>query len=253
MTRHFRVALWILASLWPGLLLAEELRWGFGPADGMPYVDVSDHALLGGFIQRLGERIAKELSVQVRFVETPNKRVEESLKSGRIHLICNANPEWMMDASTYHWSPPLFEEEDALLQHRDSPTIAGLGDLRGKVVGTSLGYAYSMPLMEAFANNLVVRKDVRDLDTRLNLLSRKRLDAVIDMRRALTYELALHPNPVVVFSPWVVDRYPLHCAYGSHLPLSAERLDAALQNLRDSGELDHLLQGEQRRAGLQDR
>ncbi len=253
MTRHFRVVLWILASLWPGLLLAEELRWGFGPADGMPYVEVSDHALLGGFIQRLGERIAKDLSVQVSFVETPNKRIEESLKSGRIHLICNSNPEWMMDAPTYHWSPPLFEEEDVLLQHRDSPPIAGLDDLRGKVVGTSLGYAYSMPLMEAFANNLVVRKDVRDLDTRLNLLSRKRLDAVIDMRRALNYELALHPNPAVVFSPWVVDRYPLHCAYGNHLPVSAERLDAALQNLRDSGELDRLLQGEQRRAGLQDR
>ncbi|MFZ6050112.1 substrate-binding periplasmic protein [Pseudomonas sp. CR3202] len=217
----------------------------------MPYVDVSDHVLLGGFIQRLGERIAKDLSVQVSFVETPNKRIEESLRSGRIHLICNSNPEWMMDASTYHWSPPLLEEEDVLLQHRDSPPIAGLSDLRGKVVGTSLGYAYSMPLMEAFANNEVVRKDVRDLDTRLNLLSRKRLDAVIDMRRSLTYELALHPNPAVVFSPWVVDRYLLHCAYGSHLPVPAERLDVALQSLRDSGELDRLLQGEQRRAGLQ--
>ena len=253
MTRQFHVVLWILASLWPGLLLAQELRWGFGPADGMPYAQVSDHALLGGFVFRLGERITKELSVSVNFIETPNKRIEESLKNGRIHLICNSNPEWMVDASAYHWSPPLFEEEDALLQHRDTPSIQGLADLKGKVLGTSLGFAYSLPLMEAFANHDVERKDVRDLDTRLNLLSHKRLDAIIDMRRSLAYELATRPDAPLVFSPWVVERYYIHCAYGSQLPIPADRLDAALQKLRDSGELEALLRGEQRRAGLQDR
>lgn len=253
MTRHFRVVLWILVSLWPGLTLGEELRWGFGPADGMPYAQVGDHALLGGFIRHLGERIAKELSVSVSFVETPNKRIEESLKNGRIHVICNSNPEWMVDATAYHWSPPLIEEEDALLQHRDSPAISGLADLKGKVLGTSLGFAYAMPLMEAFANNDVERKDVRDLDTRLNLLSHKRLDAIIDMRRSLAYELAARPDAPLVFSPWVVERYQLHCAYGSQLPVPAEQLDAALQHLRDSGEIESLLQVEQQRAGLQDR
>ncbi len=253
MTRHFRVVLWILFSLWPGLALCEELRWGFGPADGMPYAQVSDHALLGGFILHLGERIAKELSIKVNFIETPNKRIEASLKNGRIHLICNSNPEWMVDASAYHWSPSLFEEEDALLQHRDSPRIASLDDLKGKVLGTSLGFAYSMPLMEAFANNDVERKDVRDLDTRMNLLSHKRLDAIIDMRRALAYELAVRPDSPLVFSPWVVERYQLHCAYSGQLPIPAEQLDAALQRLKDSGEIESLLQDEQQRAGLQER
>ncbi|MCY1345749.1 Bacterial extracellular solute-binding protein, family 3 [compost metagenome] len=253
MTRQFHLVLWILASLWPSLLLAEELRWGFGPADGMPYVEVSDHALLGGFIHRLGERIARDLAIPVNFIETPNKRIEESLKNGRIHLICNANPEWMMDPSAYHWSPPLFEEEDVLLQHRDSPPITGLSELKGKVLGTSLGYAYSMALMEAFANRSIVRKDVRDLDTGLNLLSRKRLYAIIDMRRALAFELAGRPDAPLVFSPWVVERYQLHCAYGSRLPVSAVHLDTALQALRDSGELAGLLLGEERRGALQER
>lgn len=253
MTRHFHVVVWVLVSLWPSLLRADALRWGFGPADGMPYVQVSDHTLLGGFIHRLGERIAQELSVPIRFIETPNKRIEESLRKGRIHLICNMNPEWVVDASAYRWSPPLFEEEDALLQHRDTPPIVSLADLRGKVLGTSLGYAYSMPLMEAFANHAVKRKDVRDLDTSLNLLNRKRLDAIIDMRRSLAYELARRPGAPLIFSPWVVERYRLHCVYGSQLPIPVERLDTALQHLRDSGELESMLQGEQQRAALQDR
>nr|WP_070104098.1 transporter substrate-binding domain-containing protein [Pseudomonas resinovorans] len=247
------MVLCIFVGFVPRLSPADELRWGFGPADGMPYAQVSDHVLLGGFIQRLGERISKDLSIQVRFVETPNKRIEESLKNGRIHLICNSNPEWMLDASAYHWSPPLFEEEDALLQHRDSPPINNLGDLRGKVLGTSLGFAYSMPMMEAFATGAIARKDVRDLGTRLNLLSHKRLDAVIDMRRALAFELARHPDAPLVFSPWVVERYPLYCAYGGGLPVAAERLDAVLRKLHDSGELDALLQDEQRRGTPQER
>ncbi|MCY1251189.1 hypothetical protein D9M72_649220 [compost metagenome] len=110
-----------------------------------------------------------------------------------------------------------------------------------------------MALMEAFANRSIVRKDVRDLDTGLNLLSRKRLYAIIDMRRALAFELAGRPDAPLVFSPWVVERYQLHCAYGSRLPVSAVHLDTALQALRDSGELAGLLLGEERRGALQER
>ncbi|WP_349814452.1 substrate-binding periplasmic protein [Metapseudomonas boanensis] len=252
MNLHFRVNILLLLSLWSHLAVAEELHWGFGPAEGMPYVQVSDHALLGGFIRRLGEQVAETLGVTVSFVETPNKRIEESLKNGRIHVICNTNPEWLADAPAFHWSPPLFEETHALLQHRDSAPVTSLTDLKGKTVGTTLGFTYSMPLMEAFANKQVIRQDIRDLDTRLNLLSRKRLDAIIEMRRSLTFELAVRPGLPLVSSPWVIDRYSMHCAYGPRLPVTAEQLDATLQSLRDSGEIERLLDGEQFRARLQD-
>jgi len=238
---QLRTVLAVLFICWIGFGSAEELRWGFGPSDGMPYVEVRDHRLEDGFIHRLGELAGQRLGLTVRFVETPNKRLEEFLQRGRIHLICNMNPEWVAEPQRYQWSPPLYEEEDVLLQHRDRPPLTSLNALHGKVLGTSLGYIYTTPLMEAFARDEIVRQDVRDLDTRLQMLSKQRLDALIDMRRPLAYELTKHPDLPLSFSPWVVQRYSMHCSYGMRLPVPVEQLDGALQALRDEGVIAALL------------
>jgi ABC-type amino acid transport substrate-binding protein len=221
---------------------AEELRWGFGPLDGMPYVAVEQQQLVGGFTKLLGERVAQRLGLSVRFIEAPNNRLEAFLQEGRIQLICNSNPEWMEPASRWRWSAPLYQEEDVLLQHDQQPPFADLASLQGRTVGTSLGFVYSAPLMNAFADGSVRRKDVRDLDTRLHMLARQRLDAVIDMRRPLAYRLAREPDLPVRFSPWVVQRYAMHCVYGPHLPIDIARLDEVLEKMRDSGEIAALLQ-----------
>lgn len=222
---------------------AEELRWGFGPADGMPYVEVENHQLRGGFTHLLGTRVGQRLGLDLHFVETPNKRLEEFIQRGRIHLICNTNPEWLAEPQRYHWSPPLYQEEAVLLLHPQAAQIRGLTDLYGKVLGTQLGYVYSLPLMEAFARKQVTRQDIRDLDTRLFMLSHQRIDALIDMRRPLQYKLALRPELSLQFNAWVVQRYDLHCVYAAQLPVSAERLDGLLQELRDQGELARMLDG----------
>jgi ABC-type amino acid transport substrate-binding protein len=238
-------------TFWMASANAAELRWGFGPSDGMPYVEVRDHLLLGGFIRQFGEQVSERLGLVPQFIETPNKRLEAFLQQGRIHLICNLNPEWVADSRLYHWSPVLFEEEDALLQHADLPPLHSLQALHGKVLGTSLGYIYTVPLMEAFARGDIVRQDVHDLETRMLMLGKQRLDAVIDMRRALRYELTRHPDLPLRFSPWVVQRYNMHCAYGKQLPVSAERLDDTISSLREQGIIAALLEQEQTRLSAQ--
>lgn len=220
---------------------AEALRWGFATADGMPYVDVIDQQLRGGVIYQLGQQAGQRLGLTVRFVETPNKRIEEFMLRGHIHVICNNNPQWMAEPSRYHWSPVLYEEEDVLLQHRQQPPIDSLEGLYGKVLGTQLGYVYNVPLMAAFANHQVTRRDVRDLKTSLNLLKKQRLDAIIDMRRPISFQLTKGPDALLQFSPWVIQRYEMHCTYGPTLPVSAERLDKVLQELRDQGIISQML------------
>jgi ABC-type amino acid transport substrate-binding protein len=222
---------------------AEALRWGFSPADGMPYAEVRNHQLLGGFTHRLGSRVGQRLNFELQFVETPNRRIEEFIQRGRIHLICNANPEWVTDPQRYRWSPKLYQEEDVILLHDRQAPVAGLQDLYGKVLGTQLGYIYSLPLMEAFARELVTRQNVRGLDSGLNLLSRQRLDGLIDMRRPLAYKLTQRPELPLHFSDWVVQRYDLYCIYGQNLPIGAERLDEVLLELRDSGAIARMLDG----------
>lgn len=237
--RALILALLISSSGWCG---AAELRWGFASADGMPYVDVDNQQLRGGFIYQLGQQASQRLGHQARFVETPNKRIDEFMQRGHIHIICNSNPQWVAEPQRYHWSPVLYEEEDVLLLHSQQAPIQGLSDLQGKVVGTQLGYVYSVPLMAAFANQQVIRQDVRDLAARLNLLRRQRLDAIIDMRRPITFQLAKRPDAPLRLSPWVIQRYDMHCSYSSKLPVNAERLDQVLQELRDQGVIARLLE-----------
>lgn len=222
-------------------LLASELRWGFSPQDGMPYVAVRDQQLVGGFTHLLGTRVGQALATPVRFVQTPNNRLDEYLRNGRIQVICNTNPQWMSQANLLHWSAPLFQEEDGLLQHTQSPDITDISSLTGKKLGTSLGFVYSAELMSAFAKGEIQRMDVRDLQTRIQMLNRQRLDALIDMRRPLTYRLSRNPMLPVRFSSWTASRYWMHCAYGPHLTVPPQRLDQVLLAMRENGEIDALL------------
>lgn len=233
----------LLLCLLPTPGHADELRWGFASADGMPYVDVQGQQLRGGFIHRLGSRVSQRLGLELHFIETPNKRLEKFIQRGRIHLICNANPDWVAEPDRYHWSPPLYQDEDVLVLHEQHAPVDELEGLYGAVLGTQLGYVYSAPLMEAFARQLVIRQNVRDLDSKLNMLSNKRIDALIDMRRPLTHKLARHPALPLRLNPWVVQHYDLHCLYGQQLPVSRARLDSLLQELRDSGAIARMLDG----------
>ncbi|MFS2125050.1 substrate-binding periplasmic protein [Pseudomonas sp. Pseusp97] len=223
---------------------AEELRWGYSPSNGMPYAESIDHELAPGFIRDLGETVGQRLGLEVRFVETPDKRAESALAQGAIHLLCINNPQWMNAPEKLHWSPRLFEEEDALAQRADSAPLEDFSRMDGVRIGTSLGYVYPAPLMQAFADGHAKRADVRDLDTRLHMLEAGRLDALIDMRRPLEFLLAQHRNLPVAISRNNVQRYSIHCSYGPALPLNPERLDALLQAMVDDGSIQRLL-GEQ--------
>jgi polar amino acid transport system substrate-binding protein len=128
-------------------------------ADGMPYVEVKNQELQGGLTHRLSTLTSQRLGVAIRFVETPNKRVEQFIQRGRIHVICNNNPEWLAEPQRYHWSPMLYQEVDVLLLHRQQPPISSLKELHDKVPGTRLGYVYNAALMEAFARKRVTRQD----------------------------------------------------------------------------------------------
>ena len=225
----------ICLCLTSALCGAEELRWGYSPSNGMPYVESIDHELAHGFVRDLGERVGQLLNLQVRFIETPDKRVEASLQQGSIQLLCINNPQWMSAPEKLHWSPSLFEEEDVLAQRSDAPAFNTLDALRGRTLGTSLGYVYPPALMEAFASHAIRRDDVRDLETRLHMLEHNRLDAIVDMRRPLEFLLREHPNLTVRVNPGVLQRYSIRCSYGPTLPILAAGLDAALQPLVGDG------------------
>ena len=237
-----RRSLGLCILLGVGQAFASELRWGFSPADGMPYVDIVDHQLQGGFTRQLGERVAQRLGLSLRFVETPNRRIDGFMASGHIHVICNSNPEWDSKPERYHWSPALFEEQDVLLQRDDRPAIRDFAELRGKTLGTSLGYVYADDLMQAFAAGEIRREVTRDLASRVQMLKRSRLDAAVDMRRPLLYLTRQHPELGLSVSPLVLQSYRMHCIYGGQLPVPVESMDRVLDEMVRDGSIGRLLE-----------
>ena len=236
-----RTLITILLISCGGWACADELRWGFATADGMPYVDVHEQQLRGGFIYQLGQLASQQLGFDAAFVETPNKRIDEFMQRGRIHVICNSNPQWIDKPERYHWSAPLYSEEDVLLLHSEHAPISNLHELHGKTVGTQLGYVYNNELMQAFASKQIIRQDLRDHRAGLNLLRKQRLDAIIDMRRSLRFEMAKRPDTPLQINPWVIERYEMYCTYSPQLPVSDEAMDSTLLRLRDQGLIKHML------------
>lgn len=236
----------ICLSLMSVLCSADELRWGYSPSNGMPYVESIDHELTRGFVHDLGERVGQLLNVDVRFVEMPDKRIEASLQQGGIHLLCINNPQWMSAPQKLHWSPSLFDEEDVLAQRTDTPILRDIDTLRGRTLGTSLGYVYPQPLMDAFAGGTIHRNDVRNLETRLHMLQHGRLDAIVDMRRPLEFLLAEHAGLAIAVNRVALQRYSIYCSYGPALPIPAARLDTVLQQLVDDGSIQRMLANQSR-------
>lgn len=236
-----RRLLMVLLISGAGSACAAELRWGFAKADGMPYVDEHEQQLRGGIIYEIGQRVSQQLGYEASFVETPNKRIDESMQSGRIHVICNNNPQWMTKPDLYHWSAPLYSEKDVLLVHREHAPINSLQDLYGKSLGTQLGYVYSPELMDAFASKKIKRNNLRELSTGANLLEKKRINAVIGMHRTLRHQVNTHQDMPLRINSWEIDHYDMHCTYSPKLPVSAELMDKTLLLLGEQGTIKHLL------------
>ena len=129
----------------------------------------------------------------------------------------------------------------SLLEHR-TPAIRDFAELRGKTLGTSLGYVYADDLMQAFAAGEIRREDTRDLASRVQMLKRSRLDAAVDMRRPLLYLTRQHPELGLSVSPLVLQSYRMHCIYGGQLPVPVESMDRVLDEMVRDGSIGRLLE-----------
>ena len=224
---------------WSTGLLAEPLVWGYSPSDPPPYVEMTGAELDNSVTRDLGELVAANLGRRLSFVAVPNNRIEDALKSGRIHMICNTQPQWHSQPELLHWSAVLYEDADVLATPASQPAPQTLASLQGALVGTTIGYHYSSELTRAFERGDLVRRDVRNIETRLKMLERGRLDASIDLRRALSYQLHKHPADIRV-SDWPLELFALRCAAPKTTAGSADLVEA-IDKLLALGQIQQIL------------
>ena len=220
---------------------AQPLLWGYSPADPAPYVIVRNNDLQAGLTHDIGIEVAAVVERDVIFVATPNNRIEESLANGRINIICNTQPTWLDSPTSLLWTKSLYEDADVIITRLDTSAPASLGQLKGAIVGTTQGYHYSPQATLAFEQQLITRHDVRDLPTRLKMLERGRLDAAIDLRRAVKHLLPTGQTSFRI-SNWAVETFSLQCAITNPTEDNSQRLAQSIDQMIEDGRIQRIVQ-----------
>lgn len=106
----------------------------------MPWAQFSGDQLDGGILKDLGDALGAKLGRSARFIGVPSRRVGLMLSRGDADGVCLVQRHWI--DGDFHWSAKIIPIGGAVLARSDAPRIARLEDLRGKKVGTVVGYRY---------------------------------------------------------------------------------------------------------------
>ena len=217
---------------------AEPAPAVFMTADVWPWGHHDEYGRPAGLITELAKRLGEAAGLPVENRIVPHQRLIRELRQGRVTFtVLFDNPT--LDDFTVSLGPVLNTHLLFLGLERNKQNLS-LQGLAGKRVGHIRGTYYG----QAFAEDTGMRKvAISDLAQGLNMLKMGRLDAIIISEIVLHYtlsELSLDINDFV---------YSIHShshpgnLYMFHQPTDpeqGERMRAALDALRDSGELDKL-------------
>lgn len=228
-------------ALLPLTTSGTPLLWGYSPSDPAPYVTMQASELQDSLTREIGEAVAVASGRTVSFIATPNNRIDESLATGRINIICNTLPEWLSAPEQLLWTRSLYKDADVIVTRQGQPPPHSLNDLKNAIVGTALGYHYSVAVTQAFNQQAMTRHDVRDLPTRLKMLERGRLDATIDSRRAVRHAL---PDAQKSFhvSDWEIQSLALRCAIARPEEADSRNLAKIIELMIEQGQIKQLIE-----------
>jgi ABC-type amino acid transport substrate-binding protein len=180
-----------------------DIVLNYGKYLGEPYAKVDAAGQLqGGLIKIVGEELAGALGRRARFMLTPRNRSADFLSSGDVDVILLSNPAWLTDSDRFVWTQPLFKESEVVVALQ-SAHFQTLDDVKGKRIGTTLGFKYFGPIGELLAGGQVQREDASSVSNSLQMLKGGRVDCVIGK---LPVIIALAPaifgaEPLVILTP----------------------------------------------------
>lgn len=223
----------LLATL-PGPARAEpgELRFVVKNED----LPVSNPAAVQRFQELLGTALAHNLGRKVRFIGLPRKRMAAALAAGEGDVLCGYTPDWMPGA--LEWSHPFIPVGDVLLSSASVPAPAHIEELKGKRIGTVLGFSY--PDVEKKLGGDFLRDDAPSSPLSLRKWQLGRSDYVLAPRATVDKMIAaggLPPGAHLL----PVNEIKTMCAVPPHGNVSLKELNGAIDALEKSGEMARLL------------
>jgi polar amino acid transport system substrate-binding protein len=228
-----KTRLWILFILIPVLCIAEELLFSFHDGNHPPYAMIEQYELKDGIIRDLAIELSRQLKVPCQFVYTTRKRLDLDMKNGRINVRMNSKPEWTPDRDKYFWTNAYIRDRNLFAGFPGTEKIISLNELKGKRIGTILGFSYP-GIKSQLDSNFFIRDDAVNLQSNLERLQIKRIDLILESDVLLMYAIR---NQKLNFrlSRLVIDTNDLRLALSSRCPVNGEQMNQALLQLAKKG------------------
>ncbi len=220
---------------------APELRMAASGSWSLPWGRWEGQSVIEGIHHDLAQAVAQRLGWRLRFVRLLPTKGHFSEVDRETDLRCGLDRSWVPDPNLYQWSPPLFDTSDRLVGHRDSPVPRSLAELDdGQRIGTVRAYQYPT-LQTRFEAGQLLREDAFSQMQALEKLSRKRSEyAVVSPQVWAWYRRSTAEHQLAGWS-LLVQPSAYHCGVPSSSPRDARAILAAVQALRDEGEIARIL------------
>ena len=213
---------------------AEPLRWGADSEGGAPYVfpDQKDPSVIVGFEVDIARALGRELGRPPMFVQNQWDGLIPGLLRGNYDLALNGLEITPDRQKVIRFTVPYYATSEQISVRKEDSSIATLGDLKGRTVGT-LKFSLAQRILEKEGGI-----EIRSYEGQINAyedLANGRLDAVL-----MDWPIALYygkPNAALKFTGAPIGRLEYGIGVRPDDTQLLDRLDEALLKMMRDGEL----------------
>ena len=229
------------------LRAAEAIVFSYIQSNAAPFalMDAKD-ALSGGILKDVGAGIGKELNKPVKFKLSSRNRISSDIVEGAVDVNCFLKQSWVPDSKLFDWtSNASFSDSNRLYILSESNDISSVDQLKGKKIGTYLGYYYSPEVMDGFKKNIFIRSDITDGKQNYLKLLAKRIDAFIESEIIYLYQAKKKKDlqgKLKAASLKLAGEGEVYCAVSKKSATKVAEIDKALGIMHANGSINKILE-----------
>lgn len=238
--RALSVAVSFLLSTASAHAADRPLRFSVSDSSTMPMIHLEFGQPGNGVLHDLHRRIAEKLGRQAEELVMSRARIQPLLAEGAVDVSCYMNPAWLaVDHASYRWSVPFMTQRSILVARAGTPATK-LSSLRGRRIGTVLGFYY--PEADAsFRDGTLIRDDARTEHQVLEKLAVGRERYAISTEVALDWFNRDRPAERKLQAIDRLSESSIYCIVRDEPDVPAREILDAMEQMQHDGEFDAIL------------
>jgi ABC-type amino acid transport substrate-binding protein len=188
------------------------------------------------FQDKLGAALARQLGRRVQYVKLPRNRVMAALENGDGDILCSYLPEWL--PGDVDWTHAFIPISEVVVSSPRAQPPATVADLRGKRLGTVLGFRY--PELEKTLGQDYLRDDAPSSALSVRKWLAGRFDYMVVPRTVLDKQVRAGRMPAG-YHVLTVYEVSAKCAVSRKSNISVADFNSAIDALDKAGELPKIL------------